>query len=294
MFDRVGIIGLGLIGGSIGLALHKTKAARQVVGYDMRMGVGEQACAMQAIDVACTTLADVLQGTELVILATPVGAMHALLKAMGPLIEPGTVVTDVASTKAQVIAWAEELLPASVFFVGGHPMTGKEVSGVEVADATLFTKCLYCLTPVHNTQPIALNKVTTLVEVLGAYVHYVNPVEHDKQVANVSHLPFLASVAMMTTAAEDATWSDAALLAASGFRDMSRLAGGSPEMYRDICMTNSPALVTMLDAYIATLEQIRTQVRLQDKNILNTFKEAQQLRLQWQNTRNFTEGEQNP
>ena len=99
---------------------------------------------------------------------------------------------------------------------------------------------------------------------------------------------------MMTTAAEDATWSDAALLAASGFRDMSRLAGGSPEMYRDICMTNSPALVTMLDAYIATLEQIRTQVRLQDKNILNTFKEAQQLRLQWQNTRNFIEGEQNP
>nr|HET6902299.1 prephenate dehydrogenase/arogenate dehydrogenase family protein [Ktedonobacteraceae bacterium] len=145
MFNRVAIIGLGLIGGSVGLALHKAKAAQQVVGYDIGKGVSNQARKVGAIDQPCATLADAVRGAELVVLATPVGAMRSLLQALSPLVTPGAVLTDVASTKVQVISWAEEYLPANVAFVGGHPMTGKELSGVEAADATLFQGGIYCL-----------------------------------------------------------------------------------------------------------------------------------------------------
>ncbi|GAC1655322.1 MAG: prephenate dehydrogenase/arogenate dehydrogenase family protein [Ktedonobacteraceae bacterium] len=281
MFNRVAIIGLGLIGGSIGLALHSAKAAREILGYDMGRGVSERAYALGAIDRSCSSLADVVHGAEFIVLATPVGAMHMLLKEIGPLVLPGTLVTDVASTKVQVLAWAEEFLPSSVPFVGGHPMTGKEMSGVEAADATLFHNCIYCLTPTIHTQQAALNKVAAFIEILNARIHYLQPAQHDKLVASVSHLPFIASVAMMTTVADDASWSEASLLAANGFRDMSRLAGGSPEMYRDICLTNTTPIVEWLDAYIQTMENIRNAIYQQDKNLTDMFNNAQQLRLQW-------------
>ena len=289
MFNRIAIIGLGLIGGSIGLALHQAKAAHEIVGYDMGEGVSRRACVVGAIDQPCDSLADVVQEAELVVLATPVGTMHMLLQDIGSLVSPGTVVTDVASTKVQVLAWAEELLPSSVLFVGGHPMTGKETSGVEVADALLFQNCTYCLTPTPSTQRAALHKVATLVEMLNARVKYLEPEEHDKLVAGVSHLPFLASIAMMTTVAEDGTWSEASVVAASGFRDMSRLAGGNPEMYRDICMTNNEAITDWLDAYINTLKKIRASVYHQDEDLSDMFAEAQRLRLQWLAARDFSE-----
>src|SRR5436190_16189037 len=122
MFQRVAIIGMGLIGGSIGLALRERKAAVEVIGYDLRAGVCDRARCMGAIDQYYDTLAYTVHGAELVILATPVGAMYRLLQELAPVLSPGTVVTDVASTKAQVISWAEELLPSNVSFVGGHPM----------------------------------------------------------------------------------------------------------------------------------------------------------------------------
>src|SRR5438067_9767354 len=194
MFNRVAIIGLGLIGGSIGLALHKAKAAQQVAGYDLGKGVCDRARKIGAIDQPYSSLADAVRGAELVILATPVGAMRALLQSIAPSLTPGAVVTDVASTKAQVITWAEEFLPPSEAFVGGHPMTGKELSGVEAADAQLFQGHIYCLTPTARTRPVAINKVTALIEALGARVRFLEPAEHDGQVAGISHLPFVASV----------------------------------------------------------------------------------------------------
>ncbi|MEO8954199.1 MAG: prephenate dehydrogenase [Ktedonobacteraceae bacterium] len=284
MFNRVAIIGLGLIGGSVGLALHKAKAAQQVVGYDVGKGVSNQARKVGAIDQPCATLADAVRGAELVVLATPVGAMLSLLQALSPLVTPGAVVTDVASTKVQVISWAEEYLPASVAFVGGHPMTGKELSGVEAADASLFQERIYCLTPTARTKPAAIHKVSTFVEALGAIVRFLEPAEHDGQVAGVSHLPFVASIALMNTVAEGAGWADAALLASGGFRDMTRLAAGNPEMYRDICLSNSTALTRWLNEYISTLSTLRDRIADHDKSLNETFTEARQLRLQWQST----------
>jgi prephenate dehydrogenase len=289
MFNRVAIVGLGLIGGSIGLALHKAKAAQEVVGYDLGKGISNQARKIGAVDEPYSTLADAVRGAELIILATPVGAMRSLLQDIAITATPGAVVTDVASTKAQIISWAEEFLPASVAFVGGHPMTGKELSGVESADAALFQGRIYCLTPTARTRPVAINKVSILIEALGARVRFLEPAEHDGQVAGISHLPFVASVALMKTVAEGPAWGDAAMLAAGGFRDMSRLAAGNPEMYRDICLTNSEALTRWLNEYITTLGALRDRIAAHDRSLAETFARAQQLRLQWQASHDIIE-----
>ncbi len=282
MFNRVAIIGLGLIGGSMGLALRKAKAAQHVAGYDLGKGVSDRARKVGAIDQPYSALADAVRGAELVILATPVGAMRSLLRNVADVLSPGAVVTDVASTKAQVISWAEEFLPVSVSFVGGHPMTGKELSGVEAADADLFQGRVYCLTPTAHTRPAAINKVSQLVETIGARVRFLEPAEHDGQVAGVSHLPFLASIALVNAVAGSGGWGDASVLASNGFRDVSRLAAGNPEMYRDICLTNSDAIVRWLDEYIATLSSMRSRIAEHDKALNETFTAAQQIRLQWQ------------
>jgi prephenate dehydrogenase len=289
MLNRVAIIGLGLLGGSMGLALQRARLAQEIVGYDMGQGVSESACAIGAIDRSYNSLDDAVRGAEIVILATPVGAMNALLRNLASLVASGTIITDVASTKAQVVQWAETYLPSTVHFVGGHPMTGKEASGVEVADVELFHQCIYCLTPTPNTQVVALNKVVALVEVLNARAWYLEPEEHDKQVASISHLPFVASSALMNTIAHDATWRNAGLLAAGGFRDMTRLAAGSPTMYRDICITNKEAITSLLDSYIHELQQLRDEIAQPDGQPYKTFDEAHQLRLQWQFLRDFPE-----
>lgn len=289
MFNRVAIIGLGLIGGSIGLALRKAKAAQQVVGYDLSRGASNQARKAGAVDQSYVALADTVRGAELIVLATPVGAMRSLFQDMAKSVSPGAVVTDVASTKVQVITWAEEFLPPTVPFVGGHPMTGKEMSGVEAADAALFQNKIYCLTPTINTRPAAIEKVSNFASALGARVRFLEPAEHDGQVAGVSHLPFVSSIALMSAVAEGDSWGDASLLAAGGFRDMTRLAAGNAEMYRDICLTNSEAVTRWLDAYIRKLAEFRHSIATHDRNLGEAFAQAKQLRLKWQMTQDDDE-----
>jgi prephenate dehydrogenase len=282
MFNRVAIIGLGLIGGSLGLALRQARAARQVAGFDLFKGVGDRARKLGAIDQSCTSLADAVRGSELIILATPVGAMRPLLQQLATSASPGAVVTDVASTKAQVISWAEEYLPATISFVGGHPIAGKETSGIEAADATLFKQCVYCLTPTKRTSPAALERVAALIDALGARMRFLEPPEHDGMMAGVSHLPFIASIALMQTAALSPAWDDASILAGSGFRDMTRLAAGSPEMYRDICLTNSETITRWLADYITVLSTLRERIAAHDVNLGEVFAQAQKARNNWQ------------
>jgi prephenate dehydrogenase len=282
MFRRVAIIGLGLIGGSIGMALRQAKAAQQVAGYDMGKGVVERARKLGAIDQECHSLAESARGSELIILATPVAAMRALLQELAALASPGAIITDVASTKNQVISWAEEYLPATIAFVGGHPIAGKESSGVEAAQADLFKACIYCITPTRHTSPAALEKVSALVEALGARIRFLEPLEHDGMVAGLSHLPFIASSLLMETVAGSGSWADASMLAGSGFRDMTRLAGGSAEMYRDICLTNSETITRWLTAYIENLSAFRDRIAAHDPSLGDVFEHARKLRQEWQ------------
>jgi prephenate dehydrogenase len=284
MFQRVAIVGLGLIGGSMGLALRQRHAAQEVVGSDLGRGVIDQARKIGAIDHGYTSLADTVRGADLIILATPVGAIRTLLQNLASMASPGAIITDVASTKSQVVSWAEEFLPDTISFVGGHPMAGKEVSGVEAADPDLFKKRIYCLTPTKKTPPSALNRVLALIEVLGGRVRFLAPVEHDGQVAQISHLPFVASAALMKAVAESESWGDSALLAASGFRDATRLAAGNPEMYRDICLTNHEAVVRALDEYLAQLRLFRDYIEAYNPKLEELFMRSQQQRQQWQAT----------
>jgi prephenate dehydrogenase len=294
MLSRVAIIGLGLLGSSMGLALRRANGAQEIVGYDKGQDVSESACSIGAIDQFYGSLADAVRGAEIIILATPVGAMHSLLRDLASLVVAGTVITDVASTKSQVVQWAETYLPATISFVGGHPMTGKEASGVGGADAELFHQCIYCLTPTPKTSVEALNKVVALVEVLKAQVWYMEPEDHDKQVASISHLPFIASSVLMNTIANDEAWSNASFLAAGGFRDMTRLAAGSPTMYRDICITNKEAITPLLDAYIYELQQLRDEIAQFGEHLYKTFDEAHKHRLQWQFLRDFPKQPKQP
>jgi prephenate dehydrogenase len=287
MFNRVAIVGLGCIGGSMGLALRNAKAAEQVSGYDPGKGVSDHARKIGAIDQAYNALADAVRGAELVILATPIGAMRSLLQDIAIVASPGSVVTDVASTKTQVISWAEEYLPTFISFVGGHPLAGKEVSETDSANAALFKNRIYCITPTKRTSSAALNKVTKFIEVLGAQVRFLEPAEHDGQVAGVCHLPFVASTVLMNAIAESPAWGDTAILSGKGFGDMTRLSSGSPEVYHDICLTNSEALVRWLSEYIKELSTFRDQIIAHDSNLIQTFVKARQLREHWQASNNI-------
>lgn len=285
MFNRVAVVGLGLIGGSIGLALRNAKAAQQLTGYDLGKGVTAHARKIGAIDQAYDSLADAVRGAELVILATPIGAMRSLLQNIASVASPGSVVTDVASTKLQVISWAEEYLPTSVSFVGGHPLVGDEVNGINSMNAALFQNRIYCLTPTKRTSPAALNKVTQLIEVLGARVRFLEPAEHDGQAACVSQLPFVVSSILMRTVAESPAWGDAVWLSGRSLKDMTSLSSGSPERYRDISLTNSEALSRCLSDFIRELITFRDQLNAHDNSVIQTFTSAQQFFEQWQAAR---------
>jgi prephenate dehydrogenase len=285
MFQRVAIIGLGLMGTSIGLALHNAKAAQQVVGYDSKKHVAHDARKSGAIDQAFSSLADAIRGSEFIILTIPINSMRSCLQDIATIASSGTVITDVASTKAQVISWAEEYLPTSVFFVGGHPIINKEINEDRLASAALFKNCVYCLTPTKRTSSAALDTVMKLIEILDAQVRFLEPAEHDGLVAGVNHMPFVISTILLNTVVGSPSWIDAAFVAEKSMYEMSQLSNNHPEVYRDICLTNSEALSRWLGEYISELSTFRDQLMLHDGNLIQTFNRSKELREQWQATR---------
>lgn len=279
--ERVAILGLGLMGASLGLALRQRGVARAVVGFDVSPDVTERAREIGAIDAACASVSDAVMGSELVVLVTPILAMRDLLTEIAPLLKPETIVTDLGSTKAEVVSWAETLLPDPGQFVGGHPMAGSEQSGIEAANGALYDGCAWRLTPTKRTSTTALNLVMRVVEAVGAHPHLLSPEIHDRAAALASHLPLLAASALTLTVAESADAANGFALAAGGFRDTTRVASGSPRMARDICLTNTTPLVASLDAYISTLQALREQIVGRSPAIEDTFVAARDARNRW-------------
>lgn len=289
---NITIIGMGLIGTSLGMALRSAEERDAplgpitVIGYDRDARAVADARGRLAIDRQAANLQEALRDAHLVVLAVPAQAIHELLQQIAPLLRQGVVVTDVTSTKAQVIDWARQLLPTGVAFVGGHPMAGKERSGAAAADPDLFKGAIYCLTPLTSTPPEALELVNALVEQVGAKPYYIDPVEHDSFVAGVSHLPFMLSTALVEATSRGAAWREMAPLAASGYRDISRLASGDPEMHRDICLTNRAALIRWIDEMIEVLRESRELIEAQDAEaLLALFERTRQAREAWLATR---------
>jgi prephenate dehydrogenase len=254
---RIAIIGLGLIGGSIGLALRKADAGFEVVGFARRPEVASRAFELGAVDRTEVSLLSAVKGADLVIISTPAMAMNGILAEMGVGLRQGSIVTDTASTKARVLDWAEQALPPSVSFIGGHPMAGKETSGIEAADGDLFRGCNYLLIAGSGASEEARDRVAAMVRQIGANPLFMDASEHDSLVAGISHLPLLISVALVAVTTKSPLWPKMATLAASGFRDLSRLASGDPLMSRDICLTNREPIIRWIDDYIEELRALR-------------------------------------
>ena len=277
---RIAIIGLGLIGGSMGLALKKV-ADLELVGFARRPEVASKALSIGAVDRAEANLLSAVEEANLVIIATPVVAIKEILAQIGERLSQGCIVTDTASTKAQVMGWAEEFLPSSVSFIGGHPMAGKEASGIEAADADLFAGCTYCLVPGRRATAEAINVVEGLVGQIGAKPIFLDAPEHDSLVAAISHLPLLLSAALVSATTRSPSWPKMAKLAATGFRDLTRLASGNPEMSRDICLTNREPILHWIDEYIKELGEFRRLVGEGGQEMEQAFIRARQGRERW-------------
>ena len=293
------IIGMGLIGTSLGMALRSADEKDSplgpisVTGYDKNNRVTSSARGRLAIDREARSLGEALREAQLVVVAVPVQAVREVFMAIAPVLPTGAVVTDVASAKGQVMAWARELLPATAEFVGGHPMAGKEQAGAAAADPDLFRGAVYCLTPSSRARQAAIDLVDAMVRAIGAKSYFIDPDEHDAYVAGVSHLPFLLSAALVELTSSSPGWKEMAVLAATGFRDISRLASGDPVMHRDICMTNRTAIVRWLDEAARVLLDVRDQIEAgEDQKVLELFERAHDVRESWLGSRpNLRPGE---
>ena len=266
---RIAIIGLGLIGGSLGLALKQSRLRdAEIAGFARSRETREKARKMGAIDVAATDAAHAVRDASVVIIATPIAAIPDTMERIAPALSQNCVVTDAASTKHEVMRWAAELLPPQVDFVGGHPMAGKEQSGIDVAEATLFQGKPYGIVPSVHAKESAVNTIVGLTELIGATPVFMDAEEHDSYVAAVSHLPLVLSTALFSLAHDSAAWPEMSQLASSGFRDVTRLASGNPEMSEDICRTNQENVVHWLDRMIAEMRKYRQLIQGDDDEAL--------------------------
>ena len=255
---KLAIIGLGLIGGSIGLGLKRANPAdTDVIGYDRDRDVMAAAHKAGAVKSIALSIAEAVEDASMVIVATPVISAREVFREMAPHLRPGCVVTDTASTKMDVLRWAREELPESIHFVGGHPMAGKEKSGPIAAEEDLFEGRPYAIVPSADTHAGAVNAVVGLAQALGAEPFFLDAEEHDAYAAAVSHLPLVASIALFNLARASNAWPELAGMAGPAFRDFTRLASGSPEMSHDIALTNRENIVHWLDRYMEELHRLR-------------------------------------
>jgi prephenate dehydrogenase len=272
---RITIIGLGLIGGSLGLALKAAKVEGiEVAGHDMSRGATNAARRMGAIDAAEHNLPAAVETAGIVIVATPVLTIREVFGQIAPYLPEGCVVSDTGSTKERIMEWAAELLPGHVSFVGGHPMAGKETPGIENAEAGLFRGRAYCICPAVDAHESAVAAVAGLAALVGAEPLYLDPREHDQYAAAVSHLPLVVSTALFTLLRASPAWPDIAPMASSGFRDLTRLASGDPGMAHDIFLTNREAVLHWVERMLDELERYRDLLRGDGESLLETFARA--------------------
>jgi len=265
----VGVVGLGLMGASLALALKQAQPEATVVGCDRDPATVRKALERGVVASAAQEL-DVIELADLVVVAVPLLAARDVLAALAKHTR-GKVVTDMASTKVSVMEWAGA---AGIDLVGGHPMCGREASGIDAADAALFDGAAWVLT---REEPA----VVSLVKSVGAHPVVLEAVAHDRLVAGVSHAAFLLSVGYVLALASRPDWPQASRLAASGFRDMSRLAAGDAALYAGIAGTNRENMIELLDGVSAALARIRRHLEAGDPRLVELFEEAARVRERW-------------
>ncbi len=277
---RLAILGVGLIGGSLALALKKQGAVERVVGWSRREATLRKALELGVIDRAEPDPGDAIRGAEIAVLGVPVGAMESLFRQLAPHLGKETVITDVGSTKGSVVEAARcvfgELPPT---FVPGHPIAGIERSGVEAAFAELYQGRRVILTPLPESDPDAVSRVRAMWEQCGAEVVEMEVVHHDEVLAATSHLPHMLAYSLVDTLARMDESEEIFQYAAGGFRDFTRIASSDPRMWHDICLANRDALSAMLERFRADLAQLSDAIRKGDSDFLmQTFLRAKRAR----------------
>ncbi len=262
---RITIWGVGLIGGSIGLALKKNGFRGQRVGLGRNIGRLENALARDAVDVVTTAVEDGISESDLVVLCTPVDLIPELVQRIAESVVPQhrIVLTDAGSTKSMLVKSVEAYLQArgsdALSFIGGHPMAGSHETGVDAAYATLFENAKCILTPTENSDPDALQLVRSLWEFVGAVPYFLSPETHDHLIGAASHLPHLIASILTNTVANVETEEGKALdFTATGFRDSTRIAAGSPDLWTGIFTQNSDALLALIEDIVANLTEFKT------------------------------------
>ena len=275
--DKIAILGTGLMGGSLGLALRRNGYAGLLAGWDRSEVLG-QAVARGAIEEGFTELAAAMKGAKLVVLATPVSTILRLLPEVFRLAERGTLVTDVGSTKQRICRLARKILPEGVLFLGGHPMVGKATGGIGAADAELYRGCRYPLVGDQSTQQDErVREFVGWIERIGARPLWTDEETHDWAVAVMSHLPQLLSIALASLAWDELDDDDLPIrFAGPAFHDLTRLADSPFEIWRDITQTNAENIERLLDRLIQRLDWIK--MRLRESALEEEFAKAQQLR----------------
>lgn len=247
MFDTVCIVGTGLIGGSFGLALKQRGLAKKIIGVARRPETLQKALAAGVCDEATDDVVQATSGADFVFLAPPVGQMRALCEQIAPVLRAGAIITDAGSTKADIVKDCASLFAGRAAFVAGHPMAGGEQTGVEAARANLFEGAVWVLTPTARTPDFAVSNLKKLVKELGATPLLLDPDTHDQLLAVTSHLPHITAAALVhvfSTARQE--HEVVQHLVAGGWRDATRVAAGSPEMWRDICLANKESLAVAM------------------------------------------------
>lgn len=282
-FSQVAIIGVGLIGGSLGMILRQAGWAQSIVGVGRRVDNLKTAVAMGAIDRYVADPLDGVRDADLVVLATPVDTYRQHLTQWGGALKPGTIVTDVGSVKGQLVVESESLLPPQVRFVGAHPIAGKEKTGVAAGSTTLFTGARCIVTPTATTDPAAMDAIVRMWELTGSIVLTMDPHVHDMILGAVSHLPHVAAFALMNALGDVRDHRvpelDLAAHSGGGLRDTTRIAASSPEMWRDICLWNRDNLVALIETYETHLSRFKRMIQAGDgPGLEQAMEQAKQLR----------------
>lgn len=277
---RLTIVGVGLIGGSLARALKAANACDEIVGWGRNAEQLQKAKALGVIDRAESDLGSAVKDAEIVVIGVPVGAMEEILSALKPHLGAQTIVTDVGSTKASVVEAARKvfgIVPPR--FIPGHPIAGTEQSGVEASLADLFQQRRVILTPDDDSDPDALQLVREMWQQTGAEVTEMSVAHHDEVLAATSHLPHMLAFTLVDTLARLEDHDDIFRYAAGGFRDFTRIASSSPQMWHDICLNNREALLKMLRRYSSDLQLLANAIEQGDgKALLDTFERARAAR----------------
>ena len=283
MFEQLGLIGCGLMGGSFALAMKRAGLVKRVVGYSKSPSTTERARQMGVIDVEAPSALLAVSGADIVLLAVPVSATEATLKAIKHLVTANTLIMDVGSTKRDVVDAARRVLGVHVAtFVPAHPVTGKEVSGVEHADPDLYAGKQVILTPIERTMTAKLKQAVDLWTALGCKVIQMSPESHDAAFASVSHLPHLIAFALINGIAGQPHGKDFLSLAGPGFRDFTRIAASDPKVWRDILLANREELLSQSKIFQDTLQAMERMIHSGNADALeNVINQASTARAHW-------------